>query len=111
MVRLSDKLIQRMVEAIVQEVKPERVFLFGSCARNTPTSDSDVDFLIIESEAFGPGRNRWSELRRIRKVLKPFRFPKDILVYSRDEFEKWQDSINHIIAHATKEGKLVYEGS
>ena len=106
---MSDALIQGMVEAIVQEVRPHRIYLFGSRASGSYTATSDVDFLIVEDDAFDQGRNRWSELKRIRKVLRPFRVPKDILVYSRHECEKWQKSINHIIAHATREGKLVYE--
>ena len=111
MVGPPEQLIQGMVDAIVQEVGPERIYLFGSHARGTQTSDSDVDLLVVEDERFGHGRDRWSELRRIRRVLKPFRIPKDILVYSRDEFEKWRGSINHIIAHATREGQLLYERS
>ena len=105
----SDALIQEMVEAIVQEVRPQRIYLFGSRASGSCTANSDVDLLIVEDDTFDPDRNRWSELKRIRKALRPFRVPKDILVYSRHECEKWQKSINHIIAHATREGKLVYE--
>lgn len=109
MVSLSHQLIKEMVHAIVEEVGPRQIYLFGSCARGTNTANSDVDLLIVEDRPFGPDRNRWSELKRVRKVLKPFRVPKDILVYSQDEFEKWEDSINHIVAHAVKEGKLIYE--
>lgn len=108
-VSLSEQLIERMVQAIVEEVRPRRIYLFGSCARGTPTADSDVDLLIVEDQKFGPDRNRRSELKRIRKALRPFRVPKDVLVYSRDEFEKWEDSTNHVIAHAVREGKLLYE--
>jgi predicted nucleotidyltransferase len=110
-VSLTETLIESMVEAIVQEVNPQRVYLFGSCARGTRTPDSDVDFLVVEDEAFGCDRSRWSELRRIRKALRPFRVPKDILVYSREEFDKWQSSANHIIANAIREGRLLYERS
>ena len=111
MVSLSEDLIESMAAAIVQEVKPQRVYLFGSCARGRPSPDSDVDFLIVEDEAFSCDRSRWSELRRIRKALRPFRVPKDILVYSREEFDKWQSSANHIIANAVREGRLLYERS
>jgi len=110
-VSLSEQLIRGMVQAIVHEVQPWRIYLFGSCARGRHTPDSDVDLLVVEGETFGPARNRWSELKRIRKALKPFRISKDILVYSTDEFERWENSINHIIAHAVKEGKLLYERS
>lgn len=111
MVSLSKQLIEDMVQAIVKEVEPRRIYLFGSCARGSDTADSDIDLLVVEDRQFGPEHKRWSELKRIRKVLRPFRIPKDVLVYSRDEFERWEDSINHIIAHAVREGKLIYERS
>ena len=66
---------------------------------------------LWKTRGFGSQRTRWSELQRIRKALRPFRVPKDILVYSQNEFEKWEDSISHIVAHAAKEGKLLYERS
>ena len=60
MVSGSEELIQRMVETIVQEVGPQRIYLFGSRARGTFTEDSDVDLLIVEGETFGQNRSRWS---------------------------------------------------
>lgn len=109
MVSLSKQMIEDMVQTIVETVEPRWIYLFGSYARSSDTADSDVDILIVEDSRFGPERSRWSELKRIRRALRPFRIPKDILVYSRDEFEMWQDSINHIVAHAVREGKLIYE--
>ena len=109
MVSLSEQLIEGMVEAIVEEVGPRRIYLFGSCARGSHTADSDIDLLVVEDQGFGPDRNRWSELQRLRKALIAFRIPKDILVYSRDEFETWEGSVNHVIAHAVREGRLLYE--
>ncbi len=111
MVRVSEKVIEGMVQAIVEEVGPRRIYLFGSQARGNQTVDSDIDLLVVEDQEFGPQRSRWSELQRIRRALKPFHIPKDVLVYSQEEFEKWEESVNHIIAHAVREGKLLYERS
>ena len=111
MVTFSEQVIDQMVQAIVQEVEPRRIYLFGSHARGSPRADSDVDLLVVEDRNFGPDHNRWSELKRIRKALRPFRIPKDILVYSEDEFAAWENSANHIVAHAVREGKLLYERS
>ena len=58
MVRVSDKLIRQMADDIVKEVAPEKVILFGSWARGCGGDESDVDFLVIEREAFGPHRSR-----------------------------------------------------
>jgi len=110
-VSVSEKVIEGMVQAIVEEVEPRRIYLFGSRARGNHTAESDIDLLVVEDQEFGPQRSRWSELQRIRRALRPFRIPKDVLVYSQNEFEKWEDSINHIVAHTVREGRLLYERS
>ena len=43
MVPVTDALLDQMVQAIVAEVDPEQVILFGSRARGDAREDSDVD--------------------------------------------------------------------
>jgi predicted nucleotidyltransferase len=109
MIDVTEDVLSDMVQAIVREVAPERIYLFGSRARGDARTDSDIDLLIVESGLFSPGRNRWQEIKRIRRALSPFRIPKDVVVYTADEVAKWQDSVNHVIARALHEGKLLYE--
>ena len=106
---LDEQVLAQMVDAIVREVHPQRVYLFGSRARGQGAADSDVDLLVVEDAPFGGSRTRLSELTRIRRSLSAFRLPKDILVYSAEEGARWQGSLNHIIAHCLREGKLLYE--
>jgi predicted nucleotidyltransferase len=107
----EEQLLDGMVQAIVSQVDPERIILFGSRARGEGRPDSDVDLLIVAREAFGPSRNRRKELARIRRILSRFRVPKDILVYGPDEFARWRSSLNHIIGRSLREGRLLYERS
>jgi len=65
MIEVTDEVLADMVQAIVREVDPERIYLFGSRARGDAREDSDIDLLIVESEPFGPGRSRFEELNRI----------------------------------------------
>ncbi len=109
MTPVDDALLERMVQAIVDEVEPERVILFGSRARGDARPDSDVDLVIVEAEPFGPGRDRRAEAVRLYRALVDFRVSKDILVYSRDEVAYWRDSLNHVLARALREGRLLYE--
>lgn len=106
---VNDETLEEMVGKIVQEVRPERVYLFGSRARGVATEESDVDLLVVERESFGPTRSRRGEMTRLWRLLAGFRVSKDILVYSVDEVEKWRTARNHVIAHALREGKLLYE--
>ena len=109
MTRVDDALLERMVQVIVDEVDPEQVILFGSRARGDAASGSDVDLIIVESTPFGEGRSRGVEETRLWRALASFHISKDILVYSRDEVDYWRDSLNHVLARALREGKVLYE--
>lgn len=107
--QVTDALIDRMVQSIVDAVDPEQIILFGSRARVDARTDSDVDLIVIESEPFGPNRSRLAEERRLYRTLAGLRVSKDILVYSRDEVEYWRDSLNYVLARALREGRVLYE--
>ena len=106
---MTDQLLSEIVEAIVLAANPRRVVLFGSRARGDAGPGSDVDLLIVEDLPFGPQRSRWDEIRKVRRALRSFRLPKDILVFSAEEVEKWRDTVNHVVATGLREGRLLYE--
>jgi len=107
--RVTDELLERMVRAIVAEVDPEKVILFGSRGRGDAGADSDVDLLVIEAEPFGPERSKHREMLRLGRAVRDFRVPTDILVFSNEEVEYWHDSLNHVLARALREGRVLYE--
>jgi len=109
MVSISEELIDRMARRIVREVDPERIVLFGSWARGEANEQSDVDFLVVEREPFGPNRSRREEAVRIWQCLSEFRIPTDVLVYSVEELNQWKDSMHHVVGRALREGKVLYE--
>ena len=108
---VDEQTLTEMVEAVVREVDPERIILFGSQARGDAQPASDVDLMIVEREPFGPGRSRRAELARIRQALSSFHIPKDLLVYSVEEVNRWGGSANHIIGAGLSEGRVLYERS
>ena len=109
MAQLSDALLDQMVQKIVKEVDPEQVILFGSRGRGDAHAQSDVDLVVVESEPFGKERSRRLETARLYRSLAGFGVAKDILLYSRDEVEYWRDSLNHVLARALREGRVLYE--
>ena len=106
---VTDALLDRMVQAIVDEVDPEQVILFGSRGRGEERENSDVDLIVVEAEPFGPGRSRHKELVRLYHALAGFHVPADVLVYSHDDVAYWRDSLNHVLARALREGRVLYE--
>jgi predicted nucleotidyltransferase len=104
----EESLLRQMVSTIVSEVSPETIILFGSRARGDARPDSDVDLLVVESEPFSPQRSRRKEAARLYMALRGMAVSKDILLYSREEFESWKDSLNHVVGRAYREGRVLY---
>lgn len=109
MTQATDVLLEQMVQAIVEEVDPEQVILFGSRARGEEREDSDVDLVVVAAEPFGKTRSRRLEAVRLCRTLARFVVLKDILVYSRYEAKRWRGSINHVLAQALREGRVLHE--
>ena len=109
MTPITDALLGAMVQAIVDEVDPDQVILFGSRARGEERESSDVDLIVVESEPFGPSRSRHEELVRLYHAVARFPVAADVLVYSHEDVDYWRDSLNHVLARALREGKVLYE--
>ena len=105
----EDSLIREMVDTLVREADPDTVILFGSRVHSDARADSDVDLLIVERLPFSPQRSRRQEAARLYLALRKLAVPKDLLLYSRDEFERFKDSEHHIVGRAQREGRVLHE--
>ncbi|MBF0519755.1 MAG: nucleotidyltransferase domain-containing protein [Nitrospirae bacterium] len=106
---VTEEALSEIIAAIVDAVSPLKVILFGSYALGNVNADSDLDFLVVEEEPFKIGRSRLKRIGNIYRSLPPYLVPVDIVLYSKEEFDKWKNGINHVIARACREGKVVYE--
>jgi predicted nucleotidyltransferase len=70
-----------VVEQIVREFDPERIYLFGSYAYGRPVRDSDVDLLVVM-----PTRDERAQAVRIRMAIDP-PFAWDIMVRTPSTME------------------------
>ncbi|MEO5341463.1 MAG: nucleotidyltransferase domain-containing protein [Magnetococcus sp. MYC-9] len=106
---VTDDMLQEMVRVIVQEVDPTRIVLFGSHATQKAAPDSDIDLLVIEQMPFGPSRSRRAEAVKLWSALARFRVPKDILVFTEEEVRHLEGVFDHVVCHAMREGRMLYE--
>ena len=97
--------IQNVVNKIVKKFDVEKIILFGSFATNNHNQDSDLDLLIIKNTNL-PRVKRGKE---IRKQLWGIGIPVDIVVYTPEEIQEWENISNSFINNVLEEGKLVYE--
>ncbi|MHB8915004.1 MAG: nucleotidyltransferase domain-containing protein [Thiobacillus sp.] len=104
----EEALLQQMVNTIVREVSPETIILFGSRTRSNARLDSDVDLLVVETEPFSPQRSRRKEAARLYMTLRGLAISKDLLLYSLEEFYHWENSLNHVVGRAYREGRVLH---
>ena len=101
---ITDELIQEIKNRIISGVHPEKIILFGSYAYGTPTKDSDLDLLVIMPS----DEPMHSRVTRIRKLVRDIPIPKDIIVYTPQEVEKWKDASVAFITSIIRKGKVIY---
>jgi len=99
--------IDAAVKRIVEQFRPAKIILFGSCARGPVGADSDVDLLVV-MDVKGSKRRQAVE---IDLALSDRTFPLDLIVVTPKEFEQYSDVVGHILYPAVREGKVLYDAA
>ena len=97
--------LKGMVLRIIEKFNPERIILFGSCAKGDTTPDSDIDILVV-MPVEGSRRNKANE---IDLALADRTLPMDVIVVTPEQFERQKGLIGTIVSEAAKGGKVIYE--
>lgn len=105
---MDESLLASMADAIVDEIAPEEVVLFGSHAKGTGHIASDVDLLVVVPDSEEAHRHRRQLTGRLYRRLAAFPVSKDILLYTRSEVDRWRSVPGHIVATSLGEGRRLY---
>jgi len=103
----DEELLQTITTRIADAIQPQKIILFGSWARGERGPHSDIDLLIIQESAL-PRPQRYAQVRRLFWGMG---IPMDILVYTPEEFVRYQSvpgSFTHTVA---REGRVLYARS
>ncbi len=100
----NPKVIESLVQKIVEAVHPLKIILFGSSARDKANPESDIDVLVVMPEGVHCRRTAQLLYRQIRGLGVPF----DILVTTPTVLEKHKDNIGLIYRTVLKEGREIY---
>jgi len=102
--QVTEEDIQEMARRIVAEANPIKVILFGSRAGGTARQRSDVDLLVIQQD---PVKER-EEAARLRRLLRDFRLPIDIVVVGQAFADRYWDIPGSVLYPAFREGRVLY---
>jgi predicted nucleotidyltransferase len=100
----DDETLRVIVNRIAEAFEPQKIILLGSWARGEIGLHSDIDLLIIKESTL-PRPQRYAQVRRLFWGMG---LPMDILVYTPEEFDRYQSvpgSFSYTVAH---EGKVLY---
>ncbi len=102
---ISKKIIEEVKNRLVNTYNPIEIYLFGSYAWGTPTEDSDLDILIVVDESNEKSYNR---TRLGQRVLFGLGISKDLVVYTKKEFDEIAKNITTLGYKIKKDGELIY---
>ena len=80
------------------------MILFGSYAGGNAREQSDVDFLIVAPSDLP----RFKRSRALYRLLRPYPFAMDIVVYTPEEVERGRQSPLSFVSTVLREGKTIY---
>lgn len=94
-----------VVERLVDAYQPERIFLFGSKARDDAGPDSDFDLLLVVPDT-APAECKRGRLAY--EVLRGTGIAADVLVWTRGAFESRLHLAASLPATVVREGRLLH---
>jgi len=100
---LSEETLQEIIRRIVEVAQPEKIILFGSAARGKMGPHSDVDLLVVKSEA-----HHRKLAMEIYRNLPGVGCAVDVVVVTPEDIERYGNCPALVIEPAIREGRVVY---
>jgi uncharacterized protein len=102
---INQTTIEEVKNRLVKTYNPIAIYLFGSYAWGSPTEDSDLDLLIVVDES---NEKSYRRTYSGHTALIGLDVSKDLVVYTKEEFEKVSNDITTLGYKIKKEGKRIY---
>jgi predicted nucleotidyltransferase len=105
LINLKDPVLAEIVRRMIEVYHPERIYLFGSKARGDAGPDSDYDLMVVVPDET-PSPLRRSGLAY--RVLWGLRVSVDVLVWTREAFDRCLHLKASLPSTILREGRLLY---
>jgi predicted nucleotidyltransferase len=100
-----DPVLSEVVRRLVEAYRPEFIYLFGSVARGDAGPDSDYDIMVVVPDE---APREMQECDLAYRALRGLGIAKDILVWTRSEFDKHLPLKASLPSAIVREGKLLH---
>ncbi len=102
---ISDELLNEIVRRLVEALQPVEIYLFGSRARGTQRSHSDLDLMVVVPDEAG---DRHELAGRAYLALFGLRTPVDVVIQHARDVRKWGPVKFSLPYEATRKGSRIY---
>ncbi len=104
---LREMEIQDIVQRIVRHIKPDKIIVFGSYAKNTATLKSDLDLFIVKNSEM-PMSLRAAN---IKPLVAHLLIHVDIHVYTPEEIEAYSQEEFCFVKSVMQTGRVVFDNN
>jgi len=101
---IEDTVVVSVVKKIAEAIQPEKIILFGSRAKGTARTNSDIDLLVIKATT----QSKRELKQHIRRLFSRQNFSMDLFVLTPEEFQRQKAVANTIARTAMREGTVCY---
>lgn len=102
---IDKNLIEVIKTKLVEAYDPLEIYLFGSYAWGHPDKDSDLDLLIVIEKS---SERSYKRPLKAYDALLSIDIPKDIVVYTKNEFDQDVIQVSSLCHKIKKEGMVIY---
>ncbi len=101
---LTQGLLREIAQKVVQAFHPKNIILFGSYAYGKPTSDSDLDLLVIMETRDRPAER----IRKVSDLFDPRPLPMDFIVLTPAEMRHRLSGFDPFLEEVLEKGQSLY---
>lgn len=102
---INKEIINEVKNRLVKAYDPLAIYLFGSYAWGIPTKESDLDLLIVVEKSEEKSYKRPLPGQR---VLFGLGISKDLIVYTKEEFDRYAADVTTLCHKIEQDGRLIY---
>ena len=102
---MAPNLLDEMKRRVIEEIRPSKIYLFGSHAWGHPTENSDVDVFLVVPRL---DNSRSELLSRAYRCIRELRMPAEFVVKTEDEMARFASVPASLIHKVLKRGRLLY---
>lgn len=98
-------IIETIKQNLINVYHPLAIYLFGSYVWGAPDTESDIDLMIVVEKS---NEKLYKRPVAGHRSMRGIPYPTDLLVYTKEEFEKRSNDRTTLCYKIKNEGKVIY---